>query len=373
MRLDGDPVACTQRAQRLRVVDAAVGQLRVEPQQRLAHRHARERPAEIVVSPLAADDRIAQQFHGHVAKQGLGQGHQVLVTGVGLIELKHRELGIVARGDALVAEVAVQLVDLLQPPDHQPLEIQFRGDAQIEVHLQGVVMGDERTRRGAARDGLHHRCLDLDEAALVEEPAQVTHDRTAQEEHPARGLVHHQIHVALPIAHFLVGQSVELLGQRAQRLDQHPRLRGAHRQFPGAGPEQRPLDPHDVADVPALEIRIDALGQRVALEKHLDAPAHVLQLRETRLAHHALGQHAPGDPHRMRLGLQPLPVHVVEDPVQVRGQRVTAKVVGKRRSPLAQRGQLGAAFGDQPVVVGFAHAVPSSLQSQRRTRLTRRP
>jgi phage terminase large subunit-like protein len=55
-----------------------------------------------------------------------------VIVGVGLVELQHGELGIVLRADALVAEVAVDLVDAVKAADDQPLQIKLRRDAQKE-------------------------------------------------------------------------------------------------------------------------------------------------------------------------------------------------------------------------------------------------
>ena len=117
----------------------------------------------------------------------LGQRHDVAVVGVRLIQLEHRELGVVPGRHALVAEVAVDLVDALEAADHQPLQVQLRRDAQVHVDVERVVMRHERPRRGAARDRLHHRRLDLDEVERVEEVAHVA-DRCALRvtEHLAR-------------------------------------------------------------------------------------------------------------------------------------------------------------------------------------------
>ena len=81
-----------------------------------------------------------------------------------------------AGADALVAEVAVDLIDAIEAADDQALEVKLGRDAQEEIDIQGVVMGDKRTRRSAAGDGLHHRRFDLDEAAGIEEAADRLHD-----------------------------------------------------------------------------------------------------------------------------------------------------------------------------------------------------
>jgi hypothetical protein len=101
-------------------------------------------------------------------QQVLGDVHHRHLVHVGLVELEHGELGVVARGQALVAEIAVDLVDALEAADHQPLEVQLRRDAQVHVDAERVVVRDERPRVRAAGNRLHHRRLDLEEAARVE-------------------------------------------------------------------------------------------------------------------------------------------------------------------------------------------------------------
>ena len=107
-------------------------------------------------------------------QQFCGKIHQALVVGVGLIKLEHGELGVVPRRDALIAEVAVDLVHALQAADDQALQVQLRRDAQVQIDVERVVMRDEGPRRGAAVQRLHHGRFDFDEAALLQLPAQRT-------------------------------------------------------------------------------------------------------------------------------------------------------------------------------------------------------
>ena len=98
------------------------------------------------------------------AEHVLGQVHQRLVRRVRLVELEHRELGVVPRRDALVAVAAADLVDALEPAHDQALQVQLRRDAHEEVHVERVVVGLERLRGGAADERVHRRRLDLEEA-----------------------------------------------------------------------------------------------------------------------------------------------------------------------------------------------------------------
>jgi hypothetical protein len=52
--------------------------------------------------------------------------------------------------------------------------------------IERVVVGRERARMGAARLGVQHRCLDLDEAALVQRAAEAGDDLVADLERPTR-------------------------------------------------------------------------------------------------------------------------------------------------------------------------------------------
>ena len=101
----------------------------------------------------------------------LGEIHQVAIVAVRLIELEHREFGIVARRQTFVAEVPIHLEHALEATDHEPLQIQLRRDSQIQVHVERVVMRDERARRSAAEDRMHHRRFDFEKAARDEELA----------------------------------------------------------------------------------------------------------------------------------------------------------------------------------------------------------
>ena len=84
---------------------------------------------------------------GAVRDELLGEIHVHRVVAVGLVGLEHRELGVVAGGDALVAEHARHLEHLVEAADDQPLEVQLGSDAQEQVDVERVVVRDERPRR----------------------------------------------------------------------------------------------------------------------------------------------------------------------------------------------------------------------------------
>ena len=101
----------------------------------------------------------------------------VIIGGVRLICLEHRELRRVRRVDTLVAEVAVDLEDALDAADHGALEKQLRRDPQVQIGVECIGVSDERAGRRPAVLQLQHGGLDLDEPAVVQRRANGPHHR----------------------------------------------------------------------------------------------------------------------------------------------------------------------------------------------------
>ena len=200
-------------------------------------------------------------------------------------------------GDAFIAEVAIDLVDALQASHHQPLEVQLWRDAEVEVHVERVVVGDERARRGAAVERLHHRRFHVDEAAFLELAADGRDDLAARDEDAPHFGVSDQVEVALAVADLHILEAVPLLGHRQQRLGQVGELLDVYRQLTGPGPEEVALDADDVADVEQAEKREVALRNSVLLDVDLQPLAVLKQMREAGFAHPPQGLEAPADAH----------------------------------------------------------------------------
>ena len=128
----------------------------------LAERQAREGRRQRDPVPAVGDVVAAGCLPGHGANELLGHRHQRLIVAVRLVELHHRELGIVLRGDPLVPEVPIDLEDPLEAAHREPLQVQLRRDPQKQIHVERVVVRGERPRERPAGDRLHHRRLDLE-------------------------------------------------------------------------------------------------------------------------------------------------------------------------------------------------------------------
>mmetsp|Transcript_33070 Transcript_33070/g.103929 ORF Transcript_33070/g.103929 Transcript_33070/m.103929 type:complete len:329 (-) Transcript_33070:921-1907(-) len=178
----------------------------------LRHGDAAPRRREVDGGALVLDGSPSRHVPRRAGDELLGEGHHVLVVGVGLVELDRGELWVVPRRDALVAEDAAELVDTLHAADDEALEVELRRDPQREVEAEGVVVRLERLRLCAARLRVEARRLDLEEAALVEVPPEVGRDARARGEGGAHARVDDHVEVALPVPLVDVGQPLPLVG-----------------------------------------------------------------------------------------------------------------------------------------------------------------
>ena len=257
-----------------------------------------------VALPLAKVENMLLVSHlqrtrdrfGDLCKHGSRQVHQVSVVAVGLVELQHGELGVVLRGDPFVPEYPAELVDTWQTPDDQPFQVELQSDAQIEVHVQGIVVCAERARERSPRHRLQHRRLHFDVASSVEEAAYLLDDSAALHEDVTRFLVYDQVHVALAKPRLHVRESVPLLGQRKQVLGQMKELGRQDGQFVGAGSKESPFGSHDVPEIQELEEIETLIAQLVLSRIHLHTLLAVEEIHESRLAVRAQGHDPAAGP-----------------------------------------------------------------------------
>ena len=205
---------------------------------------------------------------------------------------------------ALVAEVLGELIHPAVAAHDEALEVELVGDAQVEGDVQGVVVRDEGTRRGAARDALQDRGLHLEAAGGIEVFAHRGDDLRPLDEHVADLRIDDQIHIALPVAELRIREGVEDLAvlllddrQHAQRLAQQGELLGVHAQLAGLGDEGETLDTDDVTDVQKLlpDGIVHSLvlfrADLIPLDIDLDPAGGILELAERSSSHNPAGHY----------------------------------------------------------------------------------
>ena len=123
--------------------------------------------AKSISLPSKVDLRVPGHSLDDTGDQLLREVHDAVVVDAADEPLEHRELGVVLGRHALVAKELAELIDVLEAADDRPLEVELGRDPQEEMAVEGMVVGFERSRRGAAGQPLQDRRFQLDEAALV--------------------------------------------------------------------------------------------------------------------------------------------------------------------------------------------------------------
>ena len=153
-----------------------------------------------------------------------------------------------------------------------------------------------------------------------------------------------------------LGQSVPLVGQRAQRLGHEGETGDVHRQLTQSGGDDFTLGTHPVAEVDCVEDGRGVLAQRRRLQEELDRTRGVGLGGERQLAVTSHDGHPSGQPHlvagatvRLEISVSPMEVIGQDRAVEPRGIRVDP--------PARQLLALLAPLADQGVEGGCRHLV----------------
>jgi hypothetical protein len=278
--------------------------------------------------PFKFDRRRVVESGRDRAEQFLRQVHHPPVVLVRHVALHHRKLRVVEPAQALVPEVFPNLVDALEAPHEQSLEIKFVRNAEVQWHVQRVVVRLERTRRGAAVDGLQNGRFHLQAAPLVEKGAHRRNELGPLPKDIPHVRVDREVDVPLSIPKFLVRHLV--VGLLVGLLHDRERAQGLRQQLEvGGGPdghlaharaEDEAFDPNDVADVEELRehLIVEIVPQILGADVDLNRAALVPEVKKRRASHHAKPGDATGNrhfvaPHLSVLGLVEVVVKRVED------------------------------------------------------------
>ena len=219
----------------------------------------------------------------------LGELLHTLEIGVGAVGLHSGELGVVREVHALVTEDAADLEDALVAAHQQALEVQLGGNTQVVLLVERVEVGDERLGGGAALDGLQDGGLDLHVAVILHVAAERGDDRGALAEGLANVLVHDKVDIALTITGLLVGEAVELLGQRANGLGKQFGGTGSNGELAALGADHNAGRLDDIAQVELLQDLPGSFLDIVHAAEQLDVRGGVAKDQEHDLALAALG------------------------------------------------------------------------------------
>ena len=212
--------------------------------------------------------------------------HHNLVIRVGFIQLDHREFRIVLRAEPFIAEIPADLKNPLHSAHQQTLQVEFRTDPQIELHVERVVVRDEGPRRRTSVDRLQQRRLNFEIVLAEQVVANRLNDRAALPKDLRNLGVGEQVNVAPPVTQVHVGQPMPFFRRRAQRLRQNRQPVGPQRQLSGSGSADDAVRADDIAQVKLPDDRPLIAEIRLA-EAELERSAPIPNGHKGQLAHDA--------------------------------------------------------------------------------------
>ncbi len=273
------------------------------------HADALVGPGEVdgVLSHL--DFGAAGNFTGYAFEAFFDHVHHPDVVFVGHVNFHGSELGIVGAIHAFVAEHFSELIDTVEASDDESFEVELVGDAQIEGDVEGVVMRFKGAGCGAAVDGLEDGRFHFEPAVLVEVVAHGLDEFAALFEDFADFGIDDEVHIALAVAEFGVGEGIVNIaffiafddGQGAQRFAEELELIHMYGGFPGFGFEDAAFYADDVAEVEQffedgiVEGFVFARAYLIAIDVELDAAGFVLQHGKRGFAHDASSHEPAGE------------------------------------------------------------------------------
>ena len=262
----------------------------------IGHVQLFERRCQIELLAVILEDRSPVDRHLCLVENLFRDFHHALQIAVRHVAFHGGEFRIVVAVHAFIAELLAHLVDPVEAADDAALQIQFRGDAQVHVDVERIVMCHEGTRRCAACDRLQGRGRHFEESVIIfEDLADDLFDLRAFSEGVAHFFVDDQVDVALAVAQIRILQAVPFLRQDLDGLGEKHDLLRLDGDLPALRAEHGAHDAEDIADVVFLKPLVFFLTDIVAGDVHLDAAVAVQDITECSLAHDALAHQAACD------------------------------------------------------------------------------
>lgn len=172
------------------------------------------------------------------------------------VEFHAGEFRIVRTVHTFVAEVLADFVHTFETAYDEAFQIELCCNTQIQVDIERVVVGDERTGTCSSGDRLQDGSLDFGITGFVEHGTHGRYYFGAFQECFLHTVVHDEVDIALAITQFgvferVVGYSIFIFydRQRLEAFGQYSQLFGMYADFAHLGTEYEAFDADKVAQV----------------------------------------------------------------------------------------------------------------------------
>lgn len=178
----------------------------------------------------------------------------------------------------------------LHASNNQLLKVQLGGNTHEHIHVQVIVVSDERSGGSTTSNSVHKRGFDLGEVTAVEVLTNEADNLSASAESLARLVVHNKIKVTLAEALLLVLETVVLGGNSVQTRGQENDFGGEDGKFTiitvlGVGLANETGHTDDITTTEELVLLLEGLSSRILGGAHdLDLDTLSADIVEDQLA-----------------------------------------------------------------------------------------
>ena len=201
----------------------------------------------------------AVHSHTNLLQQLLRERHHPVIVLISHIQFHAGELRVVASVHSFIAEVTANLIHTLETAHDKTLQVELRSNTQIQIHVQRIMVCDERTSRCTTCYLLKNRSLHFRETSLIKHLTHGAQDGGTLQERVLHPVVHNQVHITLAVAQFWVFKRIEHLtilllhnGQWLQALRQNRQGLGMHTNLTRLCAKHKALHANKVAQIQQL-------------------------------------------------------------------------------------------------------------------------
>src|SRR5574344_409248 len=126
-----------------------------------------ERFRHIDIVAVELKDIFADNVFGQFMEESFKPIAHIAQIAISLIKLNRGKFRVMFRVDAFVAEDTADFINAVNASDHALLEVELRGNTEIEILIKGVEMSDERLSGRTTDNRAENRGFDVNEAFFI--------------------------------------------------------------------------------------------------------------------------------------------------------------------------------------------------------------
>ena len=277
----------------------------------LKHAQALVRPFELDFLPFNLNLGLAVQGCGNGFNQRFDHVHHPLVVFVGHVDFHTGKLGVVGAVHPFISEHFTNFIHPIKTTYNQSFEVQLIGNAQIQRHVQAVVVGLKRPSSGTSMHWLQNGGFYLKPAPLIKILAHGTDELCPLDKDLPHFGVDGHVYIALAVPQFGIGESIVHIAliialdhrQDPQGFAQKDKFLDMDRDFSHFGAKHIAFDPNVITEVQpffdpfVVKIFVFTRTEFIPLDEELDASGGVLDFSKGHSAFTAFGQKPPSEHH----------------------------------------------------------------------------